>query len=67
MIGLLYNVARKLAVVFPMSNEPGNHGVVVTAIASHDWILAGPIWSSSAVIFSAWSLDAISGTTPPYC
>jgi hypothetical protein len=52
-------------VVFPTNNEPGSQGAVVTAIASHACMAISPICASNAVIFSAWSLDAISGTTQP--
>lgn len=42
-MGLLNSDHKKLAVVFPTSNDHGSHGCVVTAMASQDLIVSSPI------------------------
>jgi len=64
-IGLLKYSHNNDATVFQTTSDHGNHGWVVTDMLSTFFILSRPISLSTAIIFSLWSLDAISGTTHP--
>ena len=58
--------ANMWATVFPTTSDPGSPGVVVTQILSTFSINWGSKALSTLIICSEWSLEAISGTTPPY-
>ncbi|MNY37076.1 hypothetical protein D3C86_1716090 [compost metagenome] len=70
MRGIFRACAMPLAKLLPTSREPSNPGACVNAMACKASLEIPAVfnaWSTTGTMCCRWVLDAISGTTPPYC